>query len=424
MKKIKSILLVLLLTMPSCKTLSPIKVTLHLNGGYLNNQETLKLSLDEFLNLKEYPVKEDSLFTTYYLDNYLLNEFNFTKNITTSIDLYADYVPNIIDYELVDDQYVVNDIYEDTYEEVNIPKYLYTKRVTTLNTYSLNNIKVNTLNIKYIENIKIDAFKNSEIQYLKIGSYIKNIEYGSFRKISLLKNVTMDFNKFYSVSNGVILERKEDKRRTIIGTYGDDKSMFNEGYFDTIEFDSIAPYAVSNLYYYDEKLTTKGYSFYIPSTITSLSDYAFNEAKVIAYNKENKNVIQLGVFLFNNLKEIGKYAFSNSSLTLIKYQTSKEDNVVVPSKEGVEVFKEGAFQNLDIINLTLPLSLRKIEKDCFKYTNPSIIYYEGTEEDFKKIEIESGNESLNNAKIYFFSKEYKENHWYYDSESVSNPKLY
>ena len=424
MNKFKSLLLISLLTMTSCKTLSPIRITLHLNGGYLNNQETLKLSLEEFLDLKEFPSKEGSIFTTYYLDNLLLNEFDFEKEITSSIDLYAAYVPNIINYELIDDCYTITDIYEGSYQEVNIPEYLFTKRVTTLNSNSLENIKVNTLNIKYIENINIDAFKNSEIQYLKIGSYIKNIEYGSFRKISLLKNVTIDFNNYYSASNGVILERKEGNQRTIIGSYGDDKSMFNEGSFETIEFDSIAPYAISNLYYFDEDLNTKGYSFYIPSTITSLSDYAFNEAKVIAYNKENKKVIQLGVFLFNNLKEIGKYAFSNSSLTLLKYQTSVEDNQIVPSKEGVEVFKEGAFQNLDIINLTLPLTLKKIEKDCFKYTNPSTIYYEGTEEDFKKIEIESGNESLNNAKIYYYSKEYKENHWYYDSESVSNPKLY
>ena len=70
------------------------------------------------------------------------------------------------------------------------------------------------------------------------------------------------------------------------------------------------------------------------------------------------------------------------------------------------------------------MSLKKIEKDCFKYTYPATIFYEGTIEDFNKIEIESGNESLNNAKIYYFSKDYKENHWYYDGESVSNPKLY
>ena len=48
MKKLNTLLLVSLLSMPSCKFVNTIDITLHLNGGYLNNQETLKLSLDEF----------------------------------------------------------------------------------------------------------------------------------------------------------------------------------------------------------------------------------------------------------------------------------------------------------------------------------------------------------------------------------------
>lgn len=424
MKKLNTLLLVSLLSMPSCKFVNTIDITLHLNGGYLNNQETLKLSLDEFKSLEDYPSKEGYVFTNYYLDEYLLNEFDNAKEITNDIDLYASYVENIFDYELVNNEYHINDIYEGDYNEVIVPEYLLTKRVTTLNTNSFANVTINTLNIKHIENVKIDTFNNSSIHYLKFGETIKNIEYGAFKEMILLKNVTMDFNDYYSVLNGAILEKNEGNKRTIIGTYGDDKTMFNESYFDTVDIIGIAPYAISNISVYDESLTKKGYSFYIPSTMTKVSDYAFNNSKVYAYNKNERKVIQLGIFMFNTLKEIGDYAFSNSSLTLIKYETKIEDNMYVPSGEGVEVFGEGAFQNLDVINLIIPKSLKTIKKDCFKGTYPTNVFYEGTKEEFENIIIESGNESILNTNIAYFSKEYKENCWYYDPDSLSTPKLY
>ena len=424
MKKLNILLLISLLTIPSCKSFNKIDITLHLNGGYLNNKETLKLSLDEFKSLNEYPSKEGYLFTNYYLDEYLLNEFDFTKEITSDLNLYASYVDNIFDYELVDNEYHINDIYEGNYEEVIVPEYLFTKRVTTLNSYSFSNATINTLNIKHIENVKVDTFNNSNIHYLKFGETIKSIEYGAFKDMVLLKNVTMDFNDYYSVLNGTILEKNEGNKRTIIGTYGDDKTMFNEGYFDTVDIIGIAPYAISNISVYDESLTKKGYSFYIPSTMTEVSDYAFNNSKVYAYNKDERKEIQLGIYMFHTLKEIGDYAFSNSSLTLIKYETKVEDNQYVPLGEGIEVFGEGAFQNLDVINLIIPKSLKTIKKDCFKGTYPTNVLYEGTEEEFEKIVIESGNESILNTNISYFSKEYKENCWYYDPDSVSTPKLY
>ena len=209
MKKLNILLLISLLTIPSCKSFNKIDITLHLNGGYLNNKEILKLSLDEFKSLNEYPSKEGYLFTNYYLDEYLLNEFDFTKEITSDLDLYASYVDNIFDYELIDNEYHVNDIYEGNYEEVIVPEYLFTKRVTTLNSYSFSNVTINTLNIKHIENVKVDTFNNSNIHYLKFGETIKSIEYGAFKDMVLLKNVTMDFNDYYSVLNGTILEKNE-----------------------------------------------------------------------------------------------------------------------------------------------------------------------------------------------------------------------
>ena len=85
--------------------------------------------------------------------------------------------------------------------------------------------------------------------------------------------------------------------------------------------------------------------------------------------------------------------------------------------------------NTNFVNITIPKSLKTIGVDCFKGCNElKNIYYEGTEEEFENIEIASGNEMFTNAKVYYFSTEYKENGWYYyggkDHKSIPKPILY
>ena len=53
MKKLINLVLLLSLALTSCQKEEQLTVTLHLNGGTINNSETLKLSLRQFKNTKE-----------------------------------------------------------------------------------------------------------------------------------------------------------------------------------------------------------------------------------------------------------------------------------------------------------------------------------------------------------------------------------
>lgn len=427
MKKFLNLSLILMLSLTSCKRNNGdgINVTLHLNGGEINGKQELKLSLDEFKSLKKFPELYNKVFSSYYLDSYFTNRYTFDYEITTDIDLYAKYVDDIFTYELEEDKYSITKVKENIYSEITIPQFILNKEVNVLKEKAITNITVKGLYLPYIESIEKDAFYNSTITYLKIGDKIKDIEYGAFRNVKHLQNVIISDNPYYSAPNGVILEKLEGDDRIIIGSYGYDKTMFNEDEVSTVNIVGIAPYSFSNIYYYDETLSVKnkGFTFYVPSTMNKISDYAFNNCNVYCYNDEEKVKIQLGIYLFDNLKEVGKYAFSNSSLTLIKYEIKLvSEGKYAPTGKGVEVFKEGAFQNLDLKNLTIPKSLTTIEKDCFKGCDSlEVIYYEGNEEEFKKINIAEGNEALNNAQIYFYSEEYASGCWYYESSSTKVP---
>lgn len=90
---------------------------------------------------------------------------------------------------------------------------------------------------------------------------------------------------------------------------------------------------------------------------------------------------------FVNLKEIGNYAFYYSSNT--------NKNLVIPS--SVTTINEGCFcNNAGIIeNIYLPRSLKAIGKNAFYFydeveTDEVNIYFEGTEEEFSKINIDDG----------------------------------
>lgn len=432
MKKYLSLSLILLLSLTSCvkNNDNNIDVTLHLNGGTINGKEELKLTLEEFKNLNELPKLDNHLFSTYYLDKYFMKHFEPNMEISQDINLYAKYALNIYEYEIEENTYTITKINEGDYEEIIVPEYLNNNKVTKVCSNSFNNVKVKILDLPSIEEIQINAFSGSEINILKIGSNIKNIEYGAFRNIKRLTNVRIDSNPYYSSASNTILEKNNKNERTIIGFYGDVSSGFNESYLSTINILNIAPYSFSNIYINgkieNDVPSLKGFSLYIPSSIEVLSDYSFDNCKVYLYDKDQEKEIQLGVFVFDNLKEIGKYAFRNSSLSLIKYQVKYEGLTPVPNNDGVEIFKEGAFQSLNIPELVIPKSLKTIEKDCFKNTIVEKIFYEGSKEEFENIVIETGNDVLSSTQIYYYSKEYKDNCWYYyeDEETLFQPRLY
>lgn len=424
MKKILCVSLLLSLSLSSCKTSERIDITLHLNGGTINNKETLVLSPKELQRLDEYPKLYGKIFSSYYYDPYFSNRFDGDFNITKSIDLYAKYCDDIFEYKLENNTYSIIGINGDIFSSVEIPDYIENVYVSKVTKESLKNLTINNLFMKSIEVIEKDAFINSSINYLEIGDKIKKIEYGAFRKLKNLRAVKIDENSYYSATNNVILEKLKGDERIIIGNYGYDKSMFNEDQLSTIDIVGIAPYSFSNLYFYDAKLESKGYTFYIPSTVSEISESAFEDCNVYCYNEEEQIKIQLGFFFFDNVEKINKNAFANSAVTLVKYEIQKIEEAgeikFIPSETGIELLGEGAFENTELKKIIIPRTVTKIEKNCFFSCDLlTEVYYEGTEEEFKNIVIEEGNEVIHNAKKYYYSKDYEPGRWYYHCDPNS-----
>ena len=425
MKKMLCISLLLSLTLSACEISNRVDITLHLNGGTINNKDTLVLSLRDFKRLNEYPKLHGKIFSSYYYDQYFSQRFEGNYEITKSIDLYAKYYDDIFEYQLEDNTYSITKVVDDIYSSITVPDYIENTYVKKIKKEAIKNITVNKLFLRNIEEIEKDAFINSSINYLEIGNQIKKIEYGAFRKVKNLRAVKIDENSHYSAVNNVILEKLPGDERVIIGNYGYDKSMFNEDQLSTVDIVSIAPYSFSNLYVYNDKLNIKGYTFYIPSTVSEISESAFEDCNVYCYNDDEQIKIQLGFFFFDNIEIIHKNAFANSAVTLVKYEIQKvvRDNVVkfVPSETGIETFGEGAFQNTELKKIILPKTLKKIEKNCFYSCDVlTEIYYEGSPEEYKKIIIEEeGNEALLNANVYYYSETKEIGRWYYECDPNS-----
>ena len=465
MKKIKYLSMILFLSLVSCKNPVTVNnlVTLHLGEGKINNLNTLVLTYDEFMNLDKYPSIEGKRFCSYYYDALLTSIYYKTDKVPTkSIDLYARYIDDNsfiyeenIDSETNEKYITITGIDPNKYidESLTIPECIEYIPISKIATNGLSNLNIDRLELEGIEEIEIDAFNNSKISYLRISDNIQNIENGAFRNIKYLYNVDIEDNPYYSATNNLIMRKIDGKKREIIGFYNEYwNSMFTEQYLNSVEIVGIAPYSFSNIYSVEDieavkdedgkpakdeegniiyKNVPDGFSLYVPSTLTYISERAFENCQVYRFNKTTKEEtpIQLGAYFFRRLKEVKDYAFNNSCITLLKYETKIEDNVVVPFGEGVEKFGKGAFQNTDFEKITLPKSLKVIDDDCFKGCSKlKEIFYEGTKEEFDNLIIGSGNEVLKEAKVYYFSVESVEDGWYYyDGENhnkVPSPVLH
>ena len=141
----------------------------------------------------------------------------------------------------------------------------------------------------------------------------------------------------------------------------------------------------------------------IPGSVTEIKPMAFYQLSFLA------DV----TFHSGALKDIGNYAFSGcdnlASIMLPEGMTHigrgafygcGMQRVYIPST--VEIIEKEAFNRcLHLAYLYFPNSLSFIGENCF-YINIREIHYAGNATDWQKIEIESGNENLNDASFYYY----------------------
>lgn len=91
--------------------------------------------------------------------------------------------------------------------------------------------------------------------------------------------------------------------------------------------------------------------------------------------------------------------------------------------EGVTTIEENAFEACErLITLTLPSTLTAIQDSAFEEcTALKTVFFGGTEEQFDNLSIADGNEAIENATVYYYSKEQptsEGNFWHYDKNQT------
>lgn len=112
---------------------------------------------------------------------------------------------------------------------------------------------------------------------------------------------------------------------------------------------------------------------YIPASVTEIKEEAF-------YYCVNLKDVTFG--LNSQLKSIGIYTFSNTNLT----------NIVLP--EGLETIGDAAFYESNLEEVTIPTTVTSIGAGAFNDTDLTKVIYNGTQEQWEQINIDSSNPDL------------------------------
>lgn len=125
---------------------------------------------------------------------------------------------------------------------------------------------------------------------------------------------------------------------------------------------------------------------------TTYDDYAFAGAIICAFGKGD-------IIIPDYVTDLGIGTFSETKNDEFEYILDPF-SVIIPS--SITILRENLFKDSSGLGkITIPKSVKKIETDAFyNCTNLSQVIYEGTEEEWKQIEIQPGNEILQSLVEY------------------------
>lgn len=155
----------------------------------------------------------------------------------------------------------------------------------------------------------------------------------------------------------------------------------------------------------------------IPDSVKSIGECAFRYCDSLTGVTIGKGVTSIGKRAFwgyyNHLTEFSVHVnnsayssvdgvlFDKNKSTLISFPGGKSGAYVIP--DGVVRISDSAFEHrTSVTSLTIPDSVTSIGVSAFWDCSAlSDVYYDGSEEDWKAITIETGNDSLSNATIHY-----------------------
>jgi len=292
--------------------------------------------------------------------------------------------------------------------------------------------KLKSINIpSKVKTIEKDVFNTcSELRTVEFSEGLESIGYYSFWRCEKLINFTLPstlrtigesaFEGIGCVSSGI----KNLVLNEGLESIGDFAFAYNE-YIETIEFPStlktigkyafMQNYAVKELnlvegieelqegaFFYNTNLTKVN----IPSTLKTIGFNCF------ATSETNSLCEGIEEFVVSNeseyFKNVNGIVYTKDSKELvIAPMAHKFENGIYNIPEGVEIINDHAFYNCkNLVNISLPSTLKEIGKAPFYLTRLAYISYASTMEDFnkvsKEVEIFTSDTSTDVLKVYWY----------------------
>ena len=161
----------------------------------------------------------------------------------------------------------------------------------------------------------------------------------------------------------------------------------------------------------------------IPATVHTIGESSFKNITNV-HLKFTGPVKEINVSSFEDCTTLEEIELS-AGMTAIPYRcffgASGLKSIDIP--EGVTLIEENAFGSCTAMQMVvLPSTLTTIEDSAFIDTSKIVaIFFKGTEEQFDAINISNNNDSLLDAKVYFYSEAQPTesgDFWYYDKNNT------
>ena len=154
----------------------------------------------------------------------------------------------------------------------------------------------------------------------------------------------------------------------------------------------------------------------VPQTVTTIAQHAFQNCGFLEDIMISASVTEIGkdaldgcnmdsiVVHANNTKysSDGKVLFNKEKTELIVCPCKSLGEYVIP--ETVTVIRETAFLYSGVTAVHIPAAMTTICSRAFQHANLTDVYYDGTQEEWERIDISGGNDELFSATLHFANK--------------------
>ena len=253
-----------------------------------------------------------------------------------------------------------------------------------------------------------------------IGKGVATIDTTAFIGCDNLVNITVnEDNQNYKSIDGNLYTK--DGKTLLQYAIGKEDTMFT------------IPSYVTEIGSYAFKYCTNLVNINIPNNVITIGGSAFYDCINLIGVTIGKNVIEIGSWAFcgcdnllnidideNNLyyQSINGDIYSKDGTKLIQYAVGKKDTLVTISDDVTSIESNAFIGCAHFSSIIISTNVLTVGSQAFSSCdNLKIVYYKGTEIEWKNITIKSNNTKLTSSTIYYYSEiqpAIPGNYWYYN----------